>query len=651
MIEIRDEDIRYAESIFLPEGKSFDSERIYVIKCLESKDIQACPGSGKTTTLLAKLAIIAKKMPLKDNKGVCVLAHTNVAVDEIKNRLGTKSDVLFGFPNYFGTIQSFVDKFLAIPANIKYYNTRPSKIDNESHDFEMSKKFNEIKKNRELFWWLNSTSSRKGITSYELFLNMRIDFINNKIKDDINASRALLADTTNEKYLKIFSAKEDLFQNGILHYDDAYSLAFKYLNDFGEILKETFSERFAFVFIDEMQDTDIHQNEIIDKIFNKKKVIVQKFGDINQSIYNSVKAENVWEVSDDCLKINGSKRFSNVIANIVKPFCVTKQAFNGDSSIKDIQPIIIQFDDDTIESVLPTFAKIIDKCDLDANKHPFKAVGWVGVKKNKRTIISYFSGFQKKSQITKSNFIHLGEYLQKIDVKDANYYRKSIINALLKVLRLLDIKNDTNSRYFSERSLIQYLSMKNSDLYNKLNLKMAEWCLKIHNDVDIFNELKEFIVNDFCPFFKITNPVAIKEFLNNDSSSKGGCQKFQPSNIFCHDSNINIEVATIHSVKGETHAATLYLETYYDKGFDIKRIINYLQGTHDGPNYIQSLKMAYVGMSRPTHLLCMAAHKDTVSGNETFLQKMGWMIKNICDKEQPTKGMKSNYQSTLMSMI
>nr|QNO42140.1 RecBCD enzyme subunit RecB [Methanosarcinales archaeon ANME-2c ERB4]QNO43192.1 RecBCD enzyme subunit RecB [Methanosarcinales archaeon ANME-2c ERB4]QNO45767.1 RecBCD enzyme subunit RecB [Methanosarcinales archaeon ANME-2c ERB4] len=649
MIDTSDEDIWYAEGIFLPDGKSFDSERIFVIKCMESKDIQACPGSGKTTTLLAKLAILAKKMPLEDNRGICVLAHTNVAIDEIKNKLGSESDILFNYPNYIGTIQSFVDKFLAIPANIVYYGTRPSKIDNEAHDFEMTKKFNEIKRDRDLFWWLKSTSSRKGITPYELFLNIRIDFINGKIKDNINASRALLADSANEKYVKLFSAKEYLFQNGILHYDDAYSLAFKYLNDFGEILSDTLSERFAFVFIDEMQDTDSHQNEIINEIFDKSKVVVQKFGDVNQSIYDSsVKAETVWDVSDDCLNISGSKRFSNRIADIVKRFCVNKQNVSGNSSIEDIQPTILQFDDDTIEFVLPTFAEIISEHNLGDKINKFKAVGWVGAKKeNKITLISYFPNFQKKSQLKKSNFNHLGEYLQKSDVENVNYYRKMIINVLLKVLRLLDIKNEMNSRFFTERSLIQYLNMKDSDFYYEFNLKMGEWCLEIHNKNNIFAELKDFIENDFCPFFETTNLNNIKDLLQNDSFLNGESHQFQHSNIYSDASNIDIEVATVHSVKGETHTATLYLETYYNRGFDIKRSIDYLKKNTDGGVYIQSLKMAYVGMTRPTDLLCIAAHKDSISGNEDFLQNMGWAIKNICNNEQPEEGIKSNYQSTL----
>src|SRR3972149_10262553 len=650
MIEIHDEDIRYAESIFLPEGKVFDSERITVIKCLESKDIQACPGSGKTTTLLAKLAIIARKMPLKDNKGVCVLAHTNVAIDEIRNKLGPKSDVLFGYPNYFGTIQSFVDKFLAVPANIKYFNTRPSIINNEIYDFEISKKCKNLSIGARS-WLYNQTKNRNNVSYCDFLKEIRFDFVTEEFKD--NNEMILIKNKETDTYKNILSIKKELFENGILHYDDAYSLAFKYMNDFGEKLRESFSERFAFVFIDEMQDTHSHQIKILDEIFDRAKVIVQRFGDVNQSIYdNRVKIETVWKVSNKCLNINGSKRFSNVIAKIVKPLCVNKQELNGDMSIKDIQPIILQFDDNTIDSILPTFAEIIDECNLDDNEHPFKAIGWVGVKKeNKRTLTSYFPEFQKKSQIAKTNYIHLAEYLQKTDVKDTNFYRKSIINALLKVLRLLEVKNETNLRYFSEKSLIQYLSTKDTDFNDTLNLKMTEWCLKIHNNDDIFPEMKDFIEKDFCPFFKITNLVGIADFLKNDSSLKGICQKFHHSNIYCYESNINIEVATVHGIKGETHTATLYLETYYDKGFDIKRIVNYLKGGHDGSNYIQSLKMAYVGMSRPTHLLCVAAHKDTISGNEMFLQKMGWKIKNICNNEQTKEGMNSNCQSTLMSMI
>ena len=47
-------EIKYAHDILLGELPDFDEEKINIIKCNESKDIKACPGSGKTTTLLAK---------------------------------------------------------------------------------------------------------------------------------------------------------------------------------------------------------------------------------------------------------------------------------------------------------------------------------------------------------------------------------------------------------------------------------------------------------------------------------------------------------------------------------------------------------------------------------------------------------------------
>ena len=61
-IEITDEDINWAE-LFLKNGIHFDDTRRIVIKSMDSIDVQAFPGSGKTTVLVAKLAILAKKWP------------------------------------------------------------------------------------------------------------------------------------------------------------------------------------------------------------------------------------------------------------------------------------------------------------------------------------------------------------------------------------------------------------------------------------------------------------------------------------------------------------------------------------------------------------------------------------------------------------
>lgn len=70
---------------------------------------------------------------------------------------------------------------------------------------------------------------------------------------------------------------------------------------------------------------------------------------------------------------------------------------------------------------------------------------------------------------------------------------------------------------------------------------------------------------------------------------------------------------TIHNVKGETHDATLYLETDRQGASDLNRILPYFGVGHCGSSnlYDFSRKLAYVGMSRPKKLLCVAMQAAT----------------------------------------
>lgn len=112
---ITDEDINWVENI-LGGDIVFDKSRRDIIKNMDSIDIQAFPGSGKTTILVAKLAILAKKWE-NPTSGICVLTHTNVAREEIQNRLGNTEigASLLRYPHFIGTVQSFFNTFIGIP--------------------------------------------------------------------------------------------------------------------------------------------------------------------------------------------------------------------------------------------------------------------------------------------------------------------------------------------------------------------------------------------------------------------------------------------------------------------------------------------------------------------------------------------------------
>ncbi len=85
------------------------------------------------------------------------------------------------------------------------------------------------------------------------------------------------------------------------------------------------------------------------------------------------------------------------------------------------------------------------------------------------------------------------------------------------------------------------------------------------------------------------------------------------------DEEIAIDVDTVYKVKGETHTATLYLETETMNGSDLKRIMPLFVGKKmvgKSELYEKSRRVAYVGMSRPTHMLCVAMQVKTYEGNE-----------------------------------
>ena len=116
-IIINDNDIDEVEKLL--GSVVFDESRRNVIKNLDTIDIQAFPGGGKTTILVAKLAILAKKWPYS-HKGICVLSHTNVAREEIEERLGLTEigRKLLSYPHYIGTLHSFFNTFIGLPSLI-----------------------------------------------------------------------------------------------------------------------------------------------------------------------------------------------------------------------------------------------------------------------------------------------------------------------------------------------------------------------------------------------------------------------------------------------------------------------------------------------------------------------------------------------------
>ena len=624
-MQITDNDILYAESLLLSDGESFNDERREIIKSLETVDILASPGSGKTTTLLAKLAILSTKLPFENNEGICVLTHTNTAIDEIKSRLGTFGHNLFSYPNNCSTIQSFINQFLAIPAYIHFYGKRPLRIDDEIYNEIIRKKY----------YQLISRPLRFGIEKKSLDVTkLRFGFEDNTLIKGLYGS-PVYKNHESPSYVALKNLKANIMAEGILCYDDAYLLAFRYLKKHPN-LKNAFSKRFRYVFIDEMQDTMIHQISILDSLFDDS-VIIQRIGDPNQAIYDNSDAAGLWSTNKTpFLKISDSKRFSRKIASVVQNVCINPQNLVGNPLIEEINPRILVFRPDSQKSVLQHFARLIIKNNLhDTEKKIFKAVGWVTEHESKLGITNYWNLY-KKEQKKKSDFDSLKSYLLKANTDEvvnhgSNFYRKKILRGLIKALSEMDEKKD--GKYFTTQSFLKYLQEFKQETHEQLSLNLSQWCLKIQNGENILNEVISFINNDMKKIFNWSNISKLDTFLQEKSEELSEEHPVQ-SNIYTYSENdnvVNIVTSSIHAVKGETHTATLYLETFYND-YDIKRIIEYLKGQHTKTTAkmkLQNLKMTYVGMTRPSHLLCVAIREESISGHEDDLVAAGWEIEYV----------------------
>jgi len=665
------EEIQYIASLLIPD-ENFEPEKIAIIKCNESKDIKACPGSGKTTTLLAKLAILANRMPLEDNKGICVLTHTNVAINEIKDKIGIKADILFKYPNHFGTIQSFVDKFLAIPEYIDRWNKKLRRIDNDFSCKKLEYKFKRIpfEEKKCLYSQIKDRLPKPENIPYgqktKMVNELELNFIQNIYVEFLSeydyvfkrnySDNRIFAKTKGTPTFDLLSElRYSHFDDGIIFFNDAYSLAFSYLLR-RSVIKNAFIKRFKYVFIDEMQDTDLHQIDLIKKLFDEKKIVVQCFGDPYQSIYNLVKTEEVWKPVDPLI-ISSSKRFGEKIAKILRAVCIIDNSgLTPNENIKSIDPILIVFENP--KDVLPKFCEIITYQKIkdrtiweisECENLDIKAIGWVGEPNDedraddRLTIQSYFGNFKKElRKKEKVNYDSLKSFLRKRHNANLKDYSDSIIDALLQILSMENIKNMKANvkRDYTKTTLLEELKENHRDIYDKLLQNIAIWSKEIHSsysyDEKVINEIKKFIQHSFLLVFNIQNLNSdVLSFVKSEPQQIFTEQELKANNTYEweNDKRIKIQLGTIHSVKGETHAATLYLETWYQGKHESEWIMPQLLGKpyiDDGKVRVKEcLKMAYVGMSRPRYLLCMAIHKNRYNSKLDIENGGSWKIINI----------------------
>lgn len=609
--DISDNEIKSVEALLLPSGCHFDDDAKKVIRYWESTDVCACPGSGKTTVLLAKLKVIADRMPLDNGSGICVISHTNVAVSEIKAKLGSCSDKLMGYPNFVGTIQSFVDKFITLPYLMSFTSETIHIVDDRTYAQHI---YGLICRRGDSYITIKNLikfKCRDNGTNYSDI----IDYVKGLYICDGNlyhsSQKHPVATETKPSASQYKAAKQELLKtDGMLTYDDSYQYALQALSERID-LSSLLSKRFRYVFIDEYQDCSQNQRDVLAQAFDETICSVFRIGDPDQAIYNSDKEETEdWKPAEKVLPIESSNRYSQEIADILCPLRTSKTRINSLRGISNVKPTVIVYNDSTKQKVIEKFIFLLDKHGLTDPNGIYKAIGWI--KKESASGIKIGDYWEDYNAIDRptaeikywSMVDSICEELQQGKLyKTENLIRKLLCRVLFYLhskapngnsYTYYSIKKRLDSKYYDiyRDGLIGLanLSNYNQDNVNKAIRRMINKMFDRGKPIDVFSSLPDYFMEDV----------------------NGANTKLSNNNVY-NINRRNIQFSTVHKVKGETHDATLYLETEYRGSSDLKRVFPYYNGTtpESSELFNYSRKCVYVGFSRPKKLLCVAMHEKT----------------------------------------
>ena len=662
-MKITDREIERAEALLLPAGCHFDEERRAFIRCMESRDVVACPGSGKTTALVAKLMILAGRMPFPDGRGVCVLTHTNMAIDLIRSRSGAAAHALFHHPNYLGTIQGFTNQFLAIPAYVGRFGRREIRMDEDLYAERARTAFFDHGLQKSGVIYAQLKRQLDGL-AWEEQLPLKIEFFKKlqfRFEGDLvhyasgNTGKTIMrGDGSGTSYPAIHAARYGLLEEGYLRYEDAYPLAMWYAQE-NPMLCEAFRHRFAWIFVDEAQDTDAVQLAVLDAAFTDcPGTLKQSLGDPNQAIYSlSVKKEQDWRPKAKPLHFSNTLRYGESIARVLNTVRIDSQISLKPHPARDsLPPRLLTFGDGEEPLVLPAFVELLRSHGLDKpldGKAPvLKAVGWVGKDRKdegKLCLRSYFEDYSRESQGRREHFSSLLAYVQHQSPGNARLavpreYRNAILEGITRAMKIADKRHPDTGRAFTPTSLLRWLWEGDESDYHQLLSLLSGWVHRLACHEETLKQLRD-VRDDVAEHLQDkwfgTATGELKAFLTSAEGDTSGPER-EACTIY-EEGDIEVEVGTVHSVKGQTHTATLYVETYYQRSTDSVRLLPFLRGEYPGrelgkARHIETLKIAHVAMSRPTHLLAVACQKSTIEGNEEALKQRGWVIVPVADARE-----------------
>lgn len=650
---VTDEEIETAcASLGLPLGAFHGADgrdaRLDVLRSNASVDVAACPGSGKTTLLVAKLAILAKRWT-SPSAGICVLSHTNVARSEIESRLRTDpaGRSVLSYPHFIGTIHGFVNQFVALP----WLRSQGVEVVVIDDDICLRRRLSKL-----------GPSLRKRVSES----NRGIDLL--RIRDaehdleEISWGGGKLG-TETPMYKAFVAACREATTEGFFCHDDMMIWAGQALDQNSEI-RNAVRQRFPILFLDEVQDNDEVQSKLLHRLFidGDCAVVRQRFGDMNQAIFRSASntdadGANCDVFPDDSIAIPvaNSHRFGNQIAALADPLALTPPGLIGlrehTEEENGKQAAILLFDAAQPMSVLPAFAGLLTNRFSAAERAIgiFAAVGAIHRDTNRpdtpNCVAHYWSGYEHDLARIQGRPATLIGYLRRgiFEASGSGDLRpivESTAEALLRLSTMLNpaVRHPNFSNRYRQLARLLEQDRRTVQRFHALCWKLARGQLPA--GAAEWQKWKKPIKDIATALLNGADAQETDAFMDWEDERVFDGIAARSGNIFAYpvaEPAVRIKVGSIHSVKGETHLATLVFDTHY-KGSHLTRIKPWLTGDKSGltggkPELRKSLKQHYVAVTRPSHLLCLAMRSDAFTDAEIAqLRARQWSIGDIVEQ-------------------
>jgi DNA helicase-2/ATP-dependent DNA helicase PcrA len=252
--------------------------------------LNACPGSGKTSCIVYKLASLENECLEKHGPyaGIACLSFTNVAKQEIQVKYKKAYGRDFHYPHLVSTIDSFINHYITLP----FYNLlnkefkRPKIIDQASVIDNIFKIWYEHKGKmcEGIISPLNKHRTKDGRPLYRSYppSSIWIDATKKFTFRGTSPDVENVDETTFQKYGKsVFQVK---CKKGLISSGDSAFMAL-HLLDTHERIGQHLAMRFPYLIVDEAQDNSEIQHLIFDKLVDAGLENIELIGDPYQSLY------------------------------------------------------------------------------------------------------------------------------------------------------------------------------------------------------------------------------------------------------------------------------------------------------------------------------------------------------------------------------